>query len=1318
MLRSLWTQVWITLVVATVLLAFYTSLGRQLIPLIETQKPELENLLTTQLGLPVTIGRLKGDWNLLSPIVRVEDIRVGIDDSSIAVGRVEAELDLSATAFYFTPVFKRILIDRVSTSLRQDADGHVFLGDRQLLGNPAPADPEKAPEDPAQTPAWLTWLSLQQAVELTGWEVSNDRNGEQEILQVRRILWRNRGEQHALEGDISWGREEMADIYVGAELHGPLWPWGNQDGEVYVRVDEQQWTRWIPDNLPRELAVETLRGSMEGWLSITGGDLKSLYVSGDVPAMTLVAPQNRLELTDGRLLISGERENDDWHLRVIPQFSQPLPLSEVRISSVKLEDQRAWQFAVPQTDLAEVSQFILDYNLIPERFNNYVEGLQLQGLAQNLRISLVPQISNGIDIRADVSGLTTQSYIGIPSFTGADGSVHLQPQGGVAHIRDRELTMHIADVYQPSWTLEDASADFYWAIQPEFFNLRLKNLDAGLKGTRVHGDLAIRIPKRDTNVEYHFGLMLGIEQGPVSLQQDLVPDMLDPSINQWLDSGLTDGQVAQVGFVLNGHIGSGTLPNSVTTQLYLEAADASIHYLDEWPEVTGVHGRVFMDAPSLDVWVDQGTTLGGSLKPGSGRVKLRDTKAGTRLTLSGTLRGDAGEGLAYLQDTPLAGMTGNALEEWQASGVATTDLRLRMLLGKSDAVPDVELLSQLENVKLSLTDVGLDFTSVNGELKFDTATGLSAEALQARIFGGEITGKLHSEKVGDSYHIMADARGQGQWQPFRDWVDLFLLEPVSGALNYRASLSVDPRLENPVHLLVESDLQGTVIDLPYPMGKTAETPRTMTALVAPGEQTQISVNYDGLMRTLVAIGDQGVEQGEVVFGGDEPKLSPMTGISVRGQIPAIVDASQWWDVWDDMMRWMDAADERDRSAGVSTTVVANSLGNTNPVSRIDVSIDGIDAWGTPVGQTRLAGRQAFNEWTMQVENDLAKGTVVIGSGDSEPITLLMDYVHLPESEEEQTVVAEAVSEQAPDPFQDMEPADVSAIDFTIQEVYYGTRNFGRWQGNSRPIPAGLSIELLDSDMKGLGLKGTLDWVKREGQHATRLTNFTFKATDIENIQKAFRQQAVVSGKEMDGTLLMNWIGSPGGFNTETLNGELAFRIRNGSVNADGAAAMRAFGALNFNSVFRRLRLDFTDLVGEGMAFDTMKGKATVVDGIVTLTEPVTVDGTGGKFLTSGMTDLNAGTLDLKLAVTFPVTSTLPLVAVLAGFAPPVAASIYVTERLIGDELERFTSASYNITGTWEEPEVKLNRAFDNSVEGKTSRSFMDRVLSIFGLGGD
>ena len=89
-----------------------------------------------------------------------------------------------------------------------------------------------------------------------------------------------------------------------------------------------------------------------------------------------------------------------------------------------------------------------------------------------------------------------------------------------------------------------------------------------------------------------------------------------------------------------------------------------------------------------------------------------------------------------------------------------------------------------------------------------------------------------------------------------------------------------------------------------------------------------------------------------------------------------------------------------------------------------------------------------------------------------------------------------------------------------------------------------------------------------------------------------------------------------------------------------------------------------------------------------------------------------------MIVTFPITSSLPVVAVLAGLAPPIAGAIYVTEKLIGEELEKFTSASYTITGTLEDPKLKIDQAFDNELEGKETRSFSNRFLDIFGLGDD
>ena len=81
--RSIWTQIWITIVVAMVALALYTSLGRQLIPLIETFKPDLERVLSEQLKQPVTIRQLRGDWNLLSPVVHVDDLSIGDENDGL-----------------------------------------------------------------------------------------------------------------------------------------------------------------------------------------------------------------------------------------------------------------------------------------------------------------------------------------------------------------------------------------------------------------------------------------------------------------------------------------------------------------------------------------------------------------------------------------------------------------------------------------------------------------------------------------------------------------------------------------------------------------------------------------------------------------------------------------------------------------------------------------------------------------------------------------------------------------------------------------------------------------------------------------------------------------------------------------------------------------------------------------------------------------------------------------------------------------------------------------------------------------------------------
>ena len=174
------------------------------------------------------------------------------------------------------------------------------------------------------------------------------------------------------------------------------------------------------------------------------------------------------------------------------------------------------------------------------------------------------------------------------------------------------------------------------------------------------------------------------------------------------------------------------------------------------------------------------------------------------------------------------------------------------------------------------------------------------------------------------------------------------------------------------------------------------------------------------------------------------------------------------------------------------------------------------------------------------------------------------------------------------------------------------------------------------------------------------------------------------------------------------------------VNSTYVFFLKLFELCKFPSVLPEwhIWLDFSDLYESGVAFDLMKSRLSIEDGLITFVEPLWIDGPSAKFQTRGTVNLVTEELDQQLIVTFPITSSLPLVAVLAGLAPQVAASIYVTEKLIGEELEQFTSARYNVSGTITEPKMKIDQAFNNELEGKESKSFTDRILNIFGIGDD
>ena len=87
-------------------------------------------------------------------------------------------------------------------------------------------------------------------------------------------------------------------------------------------------------------------------------------------------------------------------------------------------------------------------------------------------------------------------------------------------------------------------------------------------------------------------------------------------------------------------------------------------------------------------------------------------------------------------------------------------------------------------------------------------------------------------------------------------------------------------------------------------------------------------------------------------------------------------------------------------------------------------------------------------------------------------------------------------------------------------------------------------------------------------------------------------------------------------------------------------------------------------------------------------------GPSGAFKLTGTSNMIEETLDMRMVVVLPLTQNLPLAALLMGAGAPIGGALFVLDKVLGDPLSKLTSATYSVSGSWDEPDVRLRRVFD------------------------
>jgi uncharacterized protein YhdP len=207
-----------------------------------------------------------------------------------------------------------------------------------------------------------------------------------------------------------------------------------------------------------------------------------------------------------------------------------------------------------------------------------------------------------------------------------------------------------------------------------------------------------------------------------------------------------------------------------------------------------------------------------------------------------------------------------------------------------------------------------------------------------------------------------------------------------------------------------------------------------------------------------------------------------------------------------------------------------------------------------------------------------------------------------------------------------------------------------------------------------------------GDAAECQLEFEAKTQDVKGLMAAMQLGTPVEGEHGRIGAQLSWSGPPEVSAIGRLSGRLEISAKDGNLTAVEPGAGRVFGLMSLAHLPRRLALDFNDLTGEGLSFDTLSGTFRLANGDA-YTDNLTLRGSAAEIGLAGHTNLRDRTYDQTAVVTGQLGASLGVAGALAG-GPVVGAALLLFSQVFKEPLKGVTRGYYRITGSWEDPQVK------------------------------
>lgn len=1308
----------------SLLLLAWLTLQWGIVPRVGQWKPQIEQRASAALGVPVSIGAIRVRSTGWMPLIELDDVvlaprpNVAPGDAGEGLRLPKVSAALSARSFLGLALrFEQLHVEGASLEIRRDAAGRLFAAGIEIRAGTDADDSEGAGTD---------WLLAQREIAVRNGSVRwvDERSGAPalQLSQVDLVL-RNGLARHDMRLDATPPAALGARFTLMGQFRQPLLAqrsnWRHWNGTAYAALphaDAAALQALLPPGLP--LQLEGGEGALRAWFEVRDGQARG--VQADVAlrsvAVRFAGIESPLEVQRLQGRLSAQREGRTLRMAAerLTFASQEIQWPATQLALSLREPDRVKPATEPAFDGGELSADWIDLASLATLASRLPLGAPVHRLLAELAPSgQVKDLSASWDgpldaprtyqLKAQAAALTIAAApaaqpgaVGRPGWRNANLELDANEKGGRARLVLDQGALIFPGVFaQPEIALDSFSTRLSWRTSPQPGGAP-PMLEVSLAETRfanadVQGELGTAAWHTGPGVAVGRGgrwpgrLQLAgqLTRGRAAAVARYLPLGLPGHVRDYVERAVTDGRVVNASFKVKGDLsefpftlrpGIKTAPGEFHIAGRVE--DVSLAYVPAdagdakpWPAFSRVAGELVFDRSSMEIRNAQAQLWGVQLEKVNGSIRELDKAV---LRIDGQGRGPLGDLLRYVNGSPLAEWTGNALGEATANGNAELKLAIDLPLGDLDrGTVQGSVLLPGNDVRITRSTPLL--AGAKARVAF-THKGFTVAGGSARVYGGEahFDGGLQADGS-----LRFNGQGTALAEGLRRASELGGLAPLaasmSGQTPYRLSLGV---VRGRTEFTLTSPLTGLALDLPPPLKKSAEVgwPLRVESRVAPDGALRDTLRIElgnvfsaHYQRDLSREGVSPVLRGAIGVLDNAPSL-PERGVQAVLALGA-VDADAWQAMLD---RVHGAAGD----AGGAGAAASGYAPRTVALRAQSLVSGGRRLTNLVAGVSQDAGD---GTWRGSLDADQLGGYVEYraGQGPASPgrVYARLARMALPPAE------ANSVEDLLADA-----PATVPALDIVIDNFELRGKKLGR-----------LEVEAVN--------RGAREW--RMTRFA--MTNPEAQLTGSGQWQASAGAQRMVMDFKLDladsGALLdrlgfagtlrggkgrmagqVSWAGSPLAFHVPSLDGKLNLSLESGQFLKAGPGAGRLLSVLSLQALPRRLVLDFRDLFQEGFAFDNVSGEVGIDDGVAS-TRNLRMRGVQAAVLMEGQADLQRETQNLRVLVVPEINAGTASLAY-AAINPAVGLGTFLAQMFLRRPLMAASTREFTVQGSWADPKVE------------------------------